>query len=333
MRLKLIIFDLDGTLVDTAQDITNALNHAVAPLGIAPLSIGETTALVGEGITRLMEKVLGERYGALGAEVQGRFIEYYSGHLTEHSAPYPNVIETLERLGGLMKAVISNKRESLSRRLLEALDMDRHFALVVGSDTLSERKPSAVPILHVLSVLGAGPGESMMVGDSNYDIEAGKRAGLRTVAVTYGYRDRSVLKDADHLIEDMGKLIPLLYHRGYLEARRKQKRYIVPEGFRDRIDFRVQGSGDLAPASLLNYSGRGVMVRLPVPVEVGSVMDFTASVPGPLSKEVAFRARIRQCSEQGGQYVAGAEVEEVGGEGWLRVFARLHALIAEHARQ
>lgn len=224
MSLKLIIFDLDGTLVDTAQDITNALNHAVEPFGIPPLSIGETTALVGEGITRLMEKVLGDRYGALGAEVQGRFIEHYTGHLTEYSAPYPNVRETLERLEGLKKAVISNKRENLSRRLLEALDLDRHFALVVGSDTVSERKPSALPILHVLSALGAGPGESIMVGDSNYDIEAGKRAGLKTVAVTYGYRDRSVLKDADHMIEDMGELIPLLSERGYIEAQRPEGR-------------------------------------------------------------------------------------------------------------
>jgi phosphoglycolate phosphatase len=332
MGLKLIIFDLDGTLVDTAEDITNALNYAVKPLGVEPLGVRDTTALVGEGITRLIEKLLGSRYAALGAEVQGRFLEHYSEHLADRSSLYPNVRETLEGLGGLKKAVISNKRENLSRRLLEALDINRHFALVVGSDTVSERKPSAMPILHVLSALGAGAGESLMVGDSTYDIEAGKRAGLRTVAVTYGYRDRSVLRDADHMIEDMSELIPLLYERGYLEARRKEKRYIVPAGYRDMIDFRIQTPENLAAASLLNYSGRGVMIRLPVALEVGSLMEFIASVPGPLSKEVAFKARIRQCSEHGGQYLAGAEVEEVAGEGWLRVFTRLHAFMAEQAR-
>jgi phosphoglycolate phosphatase len=332
MDLKLVIFDLDGTLVDTSEDITNALNHAVKPFGIAPLSVRETTALVGEGISRLIEKILGSRYSAIGAEVQSRFLEHYSEHLTDRSVLYPNVRETLQRLDGLRKAVISNKRESLSTRLLEALDLKRHFALVVGSDTVPERKPSAMPILHALSTLGVSAGESLMVGDSNYDIEAGKRAGLRTVAVTYGYRDRGILRDADHMIDDMGELIALMYEQGYLHARRKEKRYLVPDDYRGKINFRIQVSGDYASASLLDYSGNGIRIRVPVPVEVGSLRQCFASVPGPLSKEVSFKARIRQCSEHEGQYMAGAEVEEVAGEGWLRVFTRLHAFIAEQAR-
>lgn len=204
--LRLVIFDLDGTLVDTAADITDALNYAMAPHGLGPLDITDTVSMVGEGLTRLIEKVLGNEHAALTATVLESFIEYYSSHLIVHSRLYPRVRETIEGLGRLKKAVISNKREALSRRLLEGLGLAGHFDLIVGSDTTAERKPSPVPVLHVLERLGIESAEAVMVGDSNYDIEAAKGAGLKTVAVTYGYRSREALKGADCMIEDMAEL-------------------------------------------------------------------------------------------------------------------------------
>jgi len=210
MPIKLIIFDLDGTLVDTVQDITDALNHALAPHGIKYLTVKETVGLVGEGITRLVEKLLPEEMQYLKDEVIEKFLAYYSEHLTNHSNVYPHVRETLEVLGHYKKAVISNKRETLSRGLLEELNLAHYFDLIIGSDTAGERKPSPIPVFYVISEIGATPMESIIVGDSNYDIEAGKKAGTRTVAVTYGYRKREFLMEADYLIDDLRELIPLL---------------------------------------------------------------------------------------------------------------------------
>ncbi len=208
--IKLVMFDLDGTLVDSSVDITNALNYATEPYGLERLTVEKTISLVGEGLTRLVEKILGKDNAEIMPDVLERFLHHYSKHLTDFTLPYPGVRETLESLSGYRKAVISNKRESLSRRLLEDLGLLKYFNIILGSDSVEERKPSPKPILHILSTLSFKSGEAVMVGDSNYDIEAGKAAGVRTVAVSYGYRNRSLLKAADCIIDSIGELIPKL---------------------------------------------------------------------------------------------------------------------------
>jgi len=215
MQIKLIIFDLDGTLVDTSGDITNALNYALKPYGLRDLTVEDTIKMVGEGITRLIEKILENERIQIRDTVIKRFLDYYSEHLVDFSTLYPHVRETLEKLNDYKKAVISNKREYLSTRLLDKLDLLKYFDLVVGSDTTSERKPSAIPVIYVFTKLGVNPNESIIVGDSNYDIEAGKKAGLKTVAVTYGYRERQYLIDADYIIDSMKDLLTLLDTNSY----------------------------------------------------------------------------------------------------------------------
>ena len=207
MKIKLIIFDLDGTLVNSIADITNALNYAIEPYGFEQLTVERTTRLVGEGVTRLIEKLVGQKVAVLRDVVLKRFLEYYSEHLTDLTVPYPGVRETLQILGNYRKAVISNKREDLSKRLLEALELSGYFDIIWGSDSVSEKKPSPAPVLEMLKKLSCGPDEAVMVGDSNYDIEAGRAAGVRTVAVSYGYRHISLLKDADFIIDNMKELI------------------------------------------------------------------------------------------------------------------------------
>jgi phosphoglycolate phosphatase len=210
MAIKLIIFDLDGTLVDTRIDITNALNYVLKPYGLKDLTVDDTVKMVGEGITRLIEKALGDEKIQARDNVIKRFLDYYSEHLIDYSSIYPYVRETLDKLNGYKKAVISNKREYLSTELLGKLDLLKYFNLVIGSDTTSERKPSAIPVIHAVTKFGVGPQESIMVGDSNYDIEAGKKAGVKTVAVTYGYRERQYLMDADYMIDSIEELLELL---------------------------------------------------------------------------------------------------------------------------
>jgi phosphoglycolate phosphatase len=127
MSVQLILFDLDGTLVDTSRDITNALNYALSPYGLDGISVDATIKVIGEGLTRLIEKVLGDERYHLKNVVSTRFLDYYSAHLIDNSKIYPYVRETLDKLAGYRKAVISNKRENLSVNLLKQLDLDRHF--------------------------------------------------------------------------------------------------------------------------------------------------------------------------------------------------------------
>jgi phosphoglycolate phosphatase len=208
--LELIIFDLDGTLVDSGMDITNALNYAIAPYGFKPLTVEDAIKMVGEGLTRLIEKILGDNNASIKDAVLDRFIKYYSEHLADFTRPYPGVIKTLVMLGRYKKAVISNKRESLSKKLMEQLGLMKFFDVVLGSDSAAEKKPSPAPVKKVLEILGVEPQRAIIVGDSDFDIQAGKGAGLITVAVTYGFRDRAMLGNADFLIDSMAQLLTLI---------------------------------------------------------------------------------------------------------------------------
>lgn len=210
MPIKLIIFDLDGTLVNSIVDITNSLNYATEPLGLAPKTVEEVGTLVGEGITKVIERVIGEERLQHRDELVKRFLEFYSEHIVDNTFPYPGVKETLKGLKGYKKAVISNKREALSVKVLEGLNLFRYFDLVLGSDSAAERKPSPVPVLHVLSKLGFSPQEAVMVGDSDLDIAAGKGARVKTIGVTYGYRDRGYLSDADFIITDISQVLTIV---------------------------------------------------------------------------------------------------------------------------
>lgn len=225
MSLKLLIFDLDGTLVDSSVDITNAINYAIDPYGFKHLSPAETISLVGEGITRLMEKIIAKNTDSLSIGKQisnaqtpsldrdilvARFLDHYSLHLTDNTTVYPGVREILERLRDYKKAVISNKRETLTIKILENLKLLQYFDIVLGSDTTPEKKPSPVPVYYVLSKLGIKNVEAAIIGDSNFDIEAGKKAGIKTIAATYGYRPAESLRGADFLIAAMEELDNIL---------------------------------------------------------------------------------------------------------------------------
>jgi phosphoglycolate phosphatase len=210
MSIQLLLFDLDGTLVDTIIDITNALNYALKSTGIRNLTVVETKQLVGEGITKLIEKVLGDKNKKFSEDVKSKFLLYYTDHLIDHSLVYPHVKTTLEHLANYRKAVISNKREYLSRQILRKLNLLEYFDVVVGSDTTSEKKPSALPLIYILQKLGISAKDAVMIGDSNFDVEAGKKAGIKTVAVSYGYRERNYLSDADYLIEAFNELPAVL---------------------------------------------------------------------------------------------------------------------------
>jgi phosphoglycolate phosphatase len=204
------MFDLDGTLVDTVRDIANALNYALSAYGFNILTVEKTKEMVGEGLTRLVEKVIGKENFPMREEIVNTFLAYYSEHLTDYSSVYPQVRETLELLSRYKKAVISNKREHLSAKLLDTMKLLTYFDIIVGSDSTAAKKPSALPLIYVLDRFAIKPHEAVMVGDSTYDIEAGKQAKVKTIAVTYGYRKNSSLLDADFMIDSFKNLPAIL---------------------------------------------------------------------------------------------------------------------------
>ncbi len=210
MAIKLIIFDLDGTLVDSRIDITNAINYALKDYGLGPYTVEEITSLVGRGITRLIEDLIRPYPEIPVNNVIERFLHHYERHLLDNTGPYPSVKEVLEELREYKKAVISNKRQYLSKKTLEGLGLLKYFDIVLGSDSTPQKKPSPVPVLMVLEKLNIPASQAVIVGDSDLDIKAGRAAGVITVAVSYGYRPRQMLSEADCIIDDIKELPPLL---------------------------------------------------------------------------------------------------------------------------
>lgn len=205
--LKLLIFDLDGTLVDSSVDITNAINHAIEPAGIAPLTTKKVISMVGYGITQLVEGIVPPEFSE---EVLKRFLQHYSGHIIDNTRPYPGVTETLSKLGNYKKSVISNKKEALSKEVMDRLGLSGFFDFILGSDSTTERKPSPEPIYKALKQAGVTKNEAIIIGDSDIDIKAGKAAGIKTLAVTYGFRKKEDLTGADHIIDSFEELISVL---------------------------------------------------------------------------------------------------------------------------
>ena len=213
MTIKLIIFDLDGTLINSIEDITNALNYALEPFGINDLTTEEVTSLVGEGPSKLVRDVLAEYNLVADKEILvARFLGYYESHPTDTTVLYPGTREMLETLKDMKMAIVTNKTEKLSREILKKFGLDGYFTMVVAADTIAERKPSPAPVIHVLSALNVAPEDTIIVGDSAIDIQTGKASFVRTVAVTHGYGRDGFQDEADFIISSMPELISIVKH-------------------------------------------------------------------------------------------------------------------------
>jgi phosphoglycolate phosphatase len=189
-RPSLIVFDLDGTLVDSLGDLHRALNLTLAELHCGPLTLARVQNMIGDGVGQLISRAL-EAAGCAADPQQAvaRYLAHYEADPVANTRVYPGVRATLETLRreGIPLAVLTNKLSRSTQLVLERLDLARYFSRVVSGDSLGVRKPDPRVLLAVLAGFDARPAESLMVGDSEVDADTARAAGVPFVQVTYGY--------------------------------------------------------------------------------------------------------------------------------------------------
>lgn len=193
--MRAVIFDLDGTLANTVDDIHASMDHALAGAGLGGVTRGKVLASVGGGVGRLIERIVDDV--ARREEVHRRFREHYSANLLVKTKLFPGAREALDALRGHPMAVLSNKPESMTRAIVEGLGIAGHFGVVVGGDSLPVKKPDPATVRHVLQALKVADG--VLVGDSRYDVETAKNAGIAACVVTWGYAAEGELAGADYV--------------------------------------------------------------------------------------------------------------------------------------
>lgn len=216
-----IAFDLDGTLVDSLADLAAAANAMRHQLKLPPLPAAEVQSYVGDGISVLVHRTLSGRHdGQVDAEQWQAgltaFINDYHRHLAVHTRPYPEVESALKLFRHEQRplAVVTNKNEVLAAALLQQLGLADYFSLIIGGDTLPQKKPAALPLQHTAAVLGVDCGHLLMVGDSANDILAAKAAGCPSVGVRWGYADMDALaQDAATRPDLIIDSLPQIYDR------------------------------------------------------------------------------------------------------------------------
>lgn len=201
-----VLFDLDGTLVDSRADLATAVNLVRADFGLEPISVDRVVSYVGDGVRTLLARALADLPGADLTEAVARMRGHYLAHMLDETLPYPGVAEGLARLAaaGFVLGVVTNKVEEPARHICAALGLMPPLAAIVGGDTCPTLKPSPEPVHHALAQLGAGAEGGWFVGDNHTDLEAGAAAGLRTCFCRFGFGHadgRPADLEVDHFAE------------------------------------------------------------------------------------------------------------------------------------
>ena len=211
--LKLLVFDLDGTLADTRHDLAMSVNYALTKVGRSTLPLETVVSFVGDGARSLITRGLeasgnGEADGAEIESALGVFLEHYRGHCLESTKAYPGVGESLENLSGYRMAVLTNKPEAPARRILAGLGLSRHFNKIMGGDNAFGPKPDPAALRHIMAVESADPGETAMIGDGLQDLRVSRRAGARFLGFLGGMGSPEALlaENPDAVFEDMRAL-------------------------------------------------------------------------------------------------------------------------------
>lgn len=193
-----LVFDLDGTLVDSAPDLIASTNHVLDHLGLPRVDAATLRPFVGHGAKHMIEKAIGPACEKLSdaerADLLKRYLEFYSANIATGSRPFAGVVSALQKLRaeGVRLAVCTNKMEGMAQRLLDALDMTHYFTAIAGRDTFPVFKPDPGALLGTIALAGGDRSHAIMVGDTNVDIAAAKAADVPVIGVTFGYTETPV---------------------------------------------------------------------------------------------------------------------------------------------
>ncbi len=218
LRLKrLILYDLDGTLVDTRQDIVQSVNEMRRRMGKDPMPFERVVGFVGKGLDQMVADCLETEDPAQIQRGLAIYRPFYAEHLLDHSRLYPGAKELLDYFKGRKQAVLTNKPGSFSRQILEGLGMAAYFAEIAGGEDGYPRKPDPAVLVSLLDRHRTAPADALFIGDSEIDVETGRRAGVLTVAVRHGFGDPESLRACgpEICVKDFSELIDLARSRGW----------------------------------------------------------------------------------------------------------------------
>lgn len=207
MPMKLIIYDLDGTLVDTLQDIAQAANHMLAQLGLPPRREEEIRRYIGSGLHELVRRCLQTDDSRRIEQGATLYRAFYAQHLLDYSRLYPGAQTVLESFKARRQAVITNKPNPYSRQILEALGVASYFFKLIAGDEEFPKKPDPASVQALMRAADAQPSETVLVGDSLIDIETGRQAGIVTVGIEHGFAENGELSSADLLVKNFSGLL------------------------------------------------------------------------------------------------------------------------------
>jgi len=214
----LVIFDLDGTLVDSKLDLVHSVNAARGLMNLPPISEQLVSSYVGNGAPVLMQRALGpEASDADVARGLEFFMTYYRAHMLDNTRMYPGVKEALDRLwdAGAQMAVLTNKPVRLSRLIVEGLGLKQHFFQVYGGNSFEQKKPDPIGIETLLGESGLARERTIMVGDSGVDIQTARNANVQACGVSYGFQPESFVQyPPDFVVDDLAELAEYVLKRG-----------------------------------------------------------------------------------------------------------------------
>jgi len=211
-EVRALIFDLDGTLIDSKLDLALAVNAALQEMGRAALPHEQIFGYIGQGAPKLIARALGK--GATQEECRRGlefFIQYYSIHKLDNTSLYPGVRETLDALAGMPMAVLTNKPVGASRGILQGLGLAETFQIIYGGNSFERKKPDPMGVETILREFGAAPAQVMFVGDSEIDVQTARNAGTWVCGVTYGFGSHRLAEfPPDLLVDNLTELVPHL---------------------------------------------------------------------------------------------------------------------------
>ena len=210
-EIKLFLFDLDGTLIDSKRDIANSVHHTMKMLGLPAIDDDVIYSFVGNGVTPLIQKSVEVSGGHSFEKALEIFKAHYDQHLLDTTKLFDGVEEVLEYFHKIPKVVITNKSQGYSEKILKGLGVMKYFEGVYGGDTSFPKKPNPALVHHLLKEFGVSPKETAIIGDGRVDIETGKNAGILTCGVTYGFRPLKEIQESgcDFLIYSPKEILEL----------------------------------------------------------------------------------------------------------------------------